>query len=136
MHFIGLSIKLLILYIQKKEKKKEVKESAVYEIPTPAGEKKDVAQQLPDAYSPKYVEAAWYSWWEKQGFFKPEYGVSKSKHSCAIFLSHAFILQRKSILEPNPKGKFVIIIPPPNVTGSLHLGHALTNSIQDAIVRW
>lgn len=31
---------------------------------------------LPDAYSPKYVEAVWYSWWEKQGFFKPEYGVS------------------------------------------------------------
>lgn len=27
---------------------------------------------LPDAYSPKYVEAAWYSWWEKQGFFRPE----------------------------------------------------------------
>ena len=28
---------------------------------------------LPDSYSPKYVEAAWYSWWEKQGFFRPEY---------------------------------------------------------------
>lgn len=40
------------------------------------------------------------------------------------------------MLEPNPKGNFTIIIPPPNVTGSLHLGHALTNAIQDCIVRW
>lgn len=43
---------------------------------TPAGEMKDVNLGLPDSYSPKYVEAAWYNWWEKQGFFKPEYGVS------------------------------------------------------------
>ena len=35
-----------------------------------------------------------------------------------------------------PEKKFVMVIPPPNVTGSLHLGHALTNSIEDAIVRW
>lgn len=31
---------------------------------------------MPDSYSPKYVEACWNSWWEKMGFFKPEYGVS------------------------------------------------------------
>lgn len=31
---------------------------------------------MPDSYSPQYVEAAWYPWWERQGFFKPEYGVS------------------------------------------------------------
>uniref|UniRef100_A0A8C1WJD4 valine--tRNA ligase n=1 Tax=Cyprinus carpio TaxID=7962 RepID=A0A8C1WJD4_CYPCA len=66
---------------------------------------------LPDSYSPQYVEAAWYSWWEKQGFFKPEYG-------------------------PNPRGVFMMCIPPPNVTGSLHLGHALTNAIQDCLTRW
>ena len=36
----------------------------------------DVSEAMPSAYSPKYVEAAWYPWWEKQGFFKPEYGVS------------------------------------------------------------
>ena len=41
---------------------------------TAPGEKKDVLGPLPDAYSPKYVEAAWFSWWEKSGFFKPEYG--------------------------------------------------------------
>lgn len=34
----------------------------------------DITCELPTAYSPKYVEAAWYEWWEKQGFFKPEYG--------------------------------------------------------------
>uniref|UniRef100_A0A3B3T8C0 Valine--tRNA ligase n=1 Tax=Paramormyrops kingsleyae TaxID=1676925 RepID=A0A3B3T8C0_9TELE len=77
----------------------------------------DVASPLPDSYSPQYVEAAWYPWWEKQGFFKPEYG-------------------RKSISEPNPRGMFMMCIPPPNVTGSLHLGHALTNAIQDCLTRW
>jgi valyl-tRNA synthetase len=34
------------------------------------------------------------------------------------------------------KEKFVIVIPPPNVTGALHIGHALTNSIEDALTRW
>ncbi|CAD7088868.1 unnamed protein product [Hermetia illucens] len=103
---------------EKAEKKtKEVKEAAVYTGNTAPGEKKDLSGSLPDAYSPQYVEAAWYAWWEKEGFFKPEYG-------------------RSSVLAPNPKGKFVMIIPPPNVTGSLHLGHALTNAVEDAITRW
>uniref|UniRef100_A0A8K9UWN5 valine--tRNA ligase n=1 Tax=Oncorhynchus mykiss TaxID=8022 RepID=A0A8K9UWN5_ONCMY len=81
-------------------------------VPTPPGEKKDVLSPLPDSYSPQYVEAAWYSWWEKQGYFKPD------------------------ISEPNPRGVFMMCIPPPNVTGSLHLGHALTNAIQDCLTRW
>ncbi|XP_077298663.1 valyl-tRNA synthetase [Arctopsyche grandis] len=99
------------------KKVKEVKESALYTTNTNPGEKKDVKCQMPDGYSPQYVEAAWYSWWEKSGFFKPEYG-------------------RKSVLEKNPKGKFTMVIPPPNVTGSLHLGHALTNAVEDCITRW
>ncbi|GLV42742.1 Valyl-tRNA synthetase [Carabus blaptoides fortunei] len=105
--------------VEKKEKRKEKepKESAVYTSDTKPGDKKDITCAMPDAYSPKYVEAAWYSWWEKQGYFKPEYG-------------------RKSVSEPNPKGTFMMVIPPPNVTGSLHLGHALTNAIEDAITRW
>lgn len=57
------------------KKVKETKEAAVYEGKTAPGEKKDLSGSFPDAYSPKYVEAAWYSWWEKEGFFKPEYGV-------------------------------------------------------------
>lgn len=103
---------------EKSEKKtKDVKSAAVYISNTAVGEKKDVSCPLPEAYSPRYVEAQWYSWWEKQGFFKPEYG-------------------RSSILDTNLKGKFVMVIPPPNVTGTLHLGHALTNSIEDAITRY
>uniref|UniRef100_A0A8C9RSQ2 Valine--tRNA ligase n=1 Tax=Scleropages formosus TaxID=113540 RepID=A0A8C9RSQ2_SCLFO len=103
-----------------KKTKPEKKDLGVitYNIPTLPGEKKDVLSPLPDSYSPQYVEAAWYSWWEKQGFFKPEYGV------------------RKCVSEPNPRGIFMMCIPPPNVTGSLHLGHALTNAIQDCLTRW
>jgi valyl-tRNA synthetase len=44
--------------------------------------------------------------------------------------------QGRNVLEANPKGKFVMVIPPPNVTGSLHLGHALASAIQDALTRW
>ena len=59
-------------------------------------------------YNPMKVEHAWYSWWEKQGYFKPK-GEGE---------------------------KFVMILPPPNVTGELHLGHALTASIEDALTRY
>uniref|UniRef100_A0A8P4G0H1 Valine--tRNA ligase n=1 Tax=Dicentrarchus labrax TaxID=13489 RepID=A0A8P4G0H1_DICLA len=102
-----------------KKAKPEKKELGVitYNVPTPSGDKKDVISPLPDSYSPQYVEAAWYQWWEKQGFFKPEYG-------------------RESISDQNPRGIFMMCIPPPNVTGSLHLGHALTNAIQDSLTRW
>uniref|UniRef100_A0A8C2YPH0 valine--tRNA ligase n=1 Tax=Chinchilla lanigera TaxID=34839 RepID=A0A8C2YPH0_CHILA len=99
--------------------KKEKRDPGVltYDLPTPPGEKKDVSGAMPDSYSPRYVEAAWYPWWEQQGFFKPEYG-------------------RPSVSVPNPRGVFMMCIPPPNVTGSLHLGHALTNAIQDSLTRW
>ena len=84
-------------------------------LATPEGAKKNLSGAMPKAYSPKFVEAAWYSWWEKSGFFKPD-DIDADKEG--------------------GKPPFVIVIPPPNVTGSLHLGHALTNSVQDAIVRW
>ncbi|KAM7020803.1 LOW QUALITY PROTEIN: valine--tRNA ligase-like, partial [Acridotheres tristis] len=71
---------------------------------------------LPESYSPGYVEAAWYQWWEKEGFFRPEWG--------------------RSLDTPNPRGVFVMCLPPPNVTGTLHLGHALTVAIQDTLTRW
>lgn len=54
----------------------------IYNEDTKPGDKK-VMNNMPDAYSPKYVEATWYDWWEKEGFFKPEYGV------CSFFL-HMF----------------------------------------------
>jgi len=65
---------------------------------------------MADAYHPHVVESAWDAWWEKEGLYAPD---------------------PSSTAEP-----FVIVIPPPNVTGTLHIGHALTISIQDAMVRW
>ncbi|KAL7986325.1 hypothetical protein Chor_011491 [Crotalus horridus] len=88
---------------------------AEYDIPTIVGQKKDTSAPLPASYSPRYVEAAWYPWWVKEGFFKPE---------CQQHLPHR---------KPET---FSISLPPPNVTGSLHLGHALTVAIEDALVRW
>uniref|UniRef100_A0A9J8A9M6 Valine--tRNA ligase n=1 Tax=Cyprinus carpio carpio TaxID=630221 RepID=A0A9J8A9M6_CYPCA len=116
---LAIMIRCNFCPLQQKKAKPEKKELGVitYNVPTPPGEKKDVLSPLPDSYSPQFVEAAWYSWWEKQGFFKPEYG-------------------RKNVSEPNPCGVFMMCIPPPNVTGSLHLGHALTNAIQDCLTRW
>ena len=61
-----------------------------------------------DKYIHSDVENRIYSYWEKNGLFKPK---------------------------ENSK-KFSIVIPPPNVTGSLHMGHALNNSIQDLLVRY
>ncbi|EPB78710.1 hypothetical protein ANCCEY_02229 [Ancylostoma ceylanicum] len=43
------------------------------------GEKKDISHGLPKMYDPSYVESGWYSWWDKQGFFKPEYGRENSE---------------------------------------------------------
>ncbi|KAI9352633.1 tRNA synthetases class I-domain-containing protein [Obelidium mucronatum] len=100
----------------KKEKVVKEKEEPAVILPdtTPAGQKKDMSVPFAASYNPEQVEAAWYSWWEQCGFFKPELIDGK----------------------PKPEGTFVISIPPPNVTGSLHLGHALTNSIQDTLTRW
>lgn len=67
------------------------------------------------AYNPQVVESAWYAWWENSGFFKPDLTADGK-------------LQEK--------GSFVIAEPPPNVTGVLHMGHALPNALQDTLIRW
>lgn len=77
---------------------------------TPPGDKKDYSGDMPKAYDPKFVEAAVYPWWEGSGFFKPE--------------------------DDSDREKFTIVIPPPNVTGQLHVGHALMLALEDLIVRW
>ncbi|XP_041371023.1 valine--tRNA ligase-like [Gigantopelta aegis] len=102
---------------EKKEKKKKEKSVITYDIPTKKGEKKDTSCSMPDAYSPDYVEAVWYDWWEEQGYFTPEYGGRDPQNT-------------------SYDDKFIIVIPPPNVTGKLHLGHALTSAVQDCLVRW
>jgi valyl-tRNA synthetase len=96
----------------KKPAKEKLTTEIVYDGVQTAGAKKDTHGPMPAAYCPRYVEAQWYSWWERAGFFKPEYYGDKAQ------------------------GQFVMVIPPPNVTGVLHLGHALTNAIEDAICRW
>jgi valyl-tRNA synthetase len=66
--------------------------------------------QLSDRYNPQDVEGRIYNWWEENGFFKAEDRSTKPPYS--------------------------IILPPPNVTGFLHLGHALDHTIQDCLIRW
>ncbi|KAI0031097.1 tRNA synthetases class I-domain-containing protein [Vararia minispora EC-137] len=98
----------------KVEKKKEEAESDFVNT-TPPGQKKDMSQPMAAGYNPIAVEAAWYDWWLEQGFFKPRLASDN---------------------KIRPEGLFVITAPPPNVTGSLHIGHALTTAIQDCLVRW
>jgi len=88
----------------------------------PDGQKKNINSELANSYVPRQVEHSWYSYWERSGFFKPEYNQNESK------------LEDNTAKEP--KGNFVMVIPPPNVTGTLHIGHALTCAIQDCLVRW
>jgi valyl-tRNA synthetase len=66
--------------------------------------------EMAKAYDHTAVESRWYDWWERQGYFTPE-------------------------RDPN-KTPFTITMPPPNVTGELHLGHALTTTIEDIMIRW
>ena len=47
---------------------------------------------MPSGYSPTYVEAAWYSWWEKQGLFKPEYGVSSVCVCVCVCVADAIVV--------------------------------------------
>ncbi|PRQ60023.1 putative valine--tRNA ligase [Rosa chinensis] len=77
---------------------------------TPVGQKKQMSKQMAKQYSPSAVEKAWYEWWEEVGFFVPDAKSSKPP--------------------------FVIVFPPPNVTGALHIGHALTAAIEDTMIRW
>ena len=67
-------------------------------------------EQLPTRFDPASFEAKWYAAWEASGAFTPEL--------------------------PSDKPPFVILIPPPNVTGKLHIGHALQFTLQDLVIRW
>jgi valyl-tRNA synthetase len=67
-----------------------------------------MSTELPKAYESKEVEQRTYALWEKSGYFSPR-GSARA---------------------------FTIVIPPPNVTGQLHMGHALDNSLQDALIRY
>lgn len=64
---------------------------------------------LPTKYTPSNTESKWYQYWMEQGMFHSEPDGNKEPYS--------------------------IVIPPPNVTGVLHMGHMLNNTIQDILVR-
>lgn len=104
----------------KKEKKPKTEPDSLAEYveETPKGQKK-ILKSLDDpackSYNPTVVESAWYEWWEKEGFFKPELTADGKVKS---------------------EGVFVVPAPPPNVTGALHIGHGLTIAIQDTLIRW
>ena len=63
---------------------------------------------IPSKYEPGKAESRWYDYWMKHGFFKSE---------------------------PDKREPYTIVIPPPNVTGVLHMGHMLNNTIQDVLIR-
>src|SRR3989440_6345522 len=65
--------------------------------------------EIPKTYEPAGIEAKWYDFWEKNGFFHAD--------------------------PKSPKPAYSIVIPPPNVTGVLTLGHVLNNTIQDILAR-
>ncbi|PKB19477.1 valyl-tRNA synthetase [Novosphingobium kunmingense] len=65
--------------------------------------------ELPKTFDPAGIEAKWYEYWEANGLFHPD----------------------RPDAEP-----FTIVNPPPNVTGSLHIGHALDNTLQDVVIRY
>ena len=67
-------------------------------------------ENLPKNYDPKEFEDRLYGFWNENGYFTPEIDQSKKPYT--------------------------IMMPPPNVTGSLHMGHALNNTIQDILIRW
>ena len=72
---------------------------------------------LPKAYDFHATEERIYEWWEKQGFFRPANDPNQPG------------------FDPNTE-PFVISIPPPNVTGELHLGHAMFVSMEDLMIRY
>src|SRR3979411_27435 len=68
-----------------------------------------MSMELPKQYDPREAQQRWLQFWDEHGYF----------HS-----------------RPNPNRKpYCIVIPPPNVTGALHLGHALNNTLQDILIR-
>ena len=66
--------------------------------------------EMSDRYDPASVESRWYGFWEERGYFHADAAA--------------------------PGRPYAIVIPPPNVTGSLHWGHALNNTLQDILIRY
>src|SRR5215813_5061265 len=73
------------------------------------------ADELPKQYDHTAAQERWYKFWEERGYFASDPDPNGKRF---------------------PKGPFTIVIPPPNVTGALHLGHALNDTLQDIVIRF
>lgn len=100
---------------EKALKKKVFEAKEKYVNDTPVGERKDMSKPMLDTYDPAAVESAWDAWWTKQKLFE--------------------VTAEKAKTFPKEK-RFVMLLPPPNVTGQLHLGHTLMGAIEDSLTRW
>ena len=69
-------------------------------------------ENLEKTYDPAKTEDKWYEYWLENNYFAPRKEIEDSK------------------------GTFSIVMPPPNITGQLHMGHALDNTLQDILTRW
>ena len=80
--------------------------------------------ELEKAYNPKDFEDRIYAQWKEGGYFKPKSDPDSPIHGCACGCAEG---------RDEP---FTVVIPPPNVTGVLHMGHGLNNTLQDIVVRY
>ncbi len=81
---------------------------------------RNIQETLSSTYNPKDVEKRLYAFWEERSFFSPEGAARHQTHASCL----------------TPDASYVIVIPPPTATGSLHVGHALNNTLQDALIRF
>jgi valyl-tRNA synthetase len=82
----------------------------MHALPASVDKEIPVATEIPKSYEPRETEASLYRWWEERGFFTADVDSDRPAYS--------------------------IVLPPPNVTGSLHMGHALNHTLQDILARW
>ncbi len=82
----------------------------MHALPASVDKEIPVATEIPKSYEPRETEASLYRWWEERGFFTADVDSDRPAYS--------------------------MVLPPPNVTGSLHMGHALNHTLQDILVRW
>ena len=85
--------------------------------------------EIDKQYNSKEVETKWYTLWESKGYFRPATDRATGQEPRAT--------EKNVSRVPCPVSRsYVIVIPPPNVTGILHMGHALNSAIQDILIRW
>ncbi|KAH8700995.1 valyl-tRNA synthetase [Talaromyces proteolyticus] len=99
----------------KKFAEKQAKAASAKPAQPKAEKKEKVIDKTTDAYEPKVIEQGRYEWWERKGLFQPQ-------------------LDENGNIKP--AGAFTMACPPPNVTGSLHMGHALMVALQDTMTRF